>query len=168
MRIRPVSTIGTAALAALAMFGCGGGESTPRAASAAEKSQGATGDDGTGTSGPESADCDAVEAAGASVGVFIQLLPQIREPSQVNDTLLLPDTVALRADIDSLRPLANDEATAFLDDLERGVDLIEEGRRGDAQAAVVAIAGLTGGLDGVQDWLFRQVALAESYDAAGC
>ena len=117
---------------------------------------------------PGDVDCATLKTNAELVGLAIQIYPQMQSADTLSDTFVLPDLGALQAAIDSLRPIANDETDAFLDDIAAGAEIIASGRAGDADAAVADLAEITGGLDGLQDWLLRQIALGDSLRATGC
>jgi hypothetical protein len=159
---------------ALLIGACGGSDSpdsvdaaNPTAADNAATDTPDDSDDGSQAADGDT-DCAALKADAELVGVAIQIYPQMQTPDTLTDTFVLPDLEALQTAIADLRPFANADTDAFLDDLEAGADIIAAGRAGDADAAVGDLAAITGGLDGLQDWLFRQIALGDSLRATGC
>ncbi len=162
---------------ALLMGACGGSDSSDeRGAATSTAPDDSEGDDGSDGSDDSSdsrgsggdVDCAALKADAELVGVAIQIYPQMQTADTLVDTFVLPDLEALQAAIARLRPFANEEASAFLDDIDTGADIIAAGRAGDAEAAVADLAAITGGLDGLTDWLFRQIELGDSLRASGC
>jgi len=67
-----------------------------------------------------------------------------------------------------VRAVANADANEFLDDIAAALDVIEAGRDGDPDAAVADLNAITGGPEGVTEWLMRQLAFNDSMEALGC
>jgi hypothetical protein len=160
--------------AATLVIGACGGDGAPKASPSStnerddEGNSDSTGTpDATGTPSGD-ADCAGLREAFGHIGVTVQLLPQIQSVDQVTDTFVISDLDLKRAAIDQARTIANAEANAFLDDIEAGLNALEAGRNGDAEAAVTEIQTITGGVDGVGDWLARQLAFNDSLTNVGC
>ncbi len=173
------------ALCALALFvgACGGDDDQPdtkRTEASSDSNDNGNGDDGDGDGDGDGdavpdggselsdAECEALRPDLEAVGVAIQALPQLRTPELIEDEFLLADVDATLASVDAVRPFANDSAESLLDDVALALTALAEGRNGDPAAAVAEIERITGGLDGLDEWLFRQLDLTESLDAIGC
>jgi hypothetical protein len=181
--VRRSSLLPAAVLCALTLTlgACGGDDSSPSDDAAAaddgatdrDATDGAPTDDGASDDGSNGSptgdvDCASLKTAAEEVGVVIQILPQIQTPEQITDEFLLDDLAASRAAVDTLRSIAGADSTSLLDDVAAGLDAVESGRAGDPDAAVAEIARITGGLEGVQDWILRQMDLGTDLEATGC
>jgi hypothetical protein len=182
-RALTVALIALLALATILASGCGSG-SDDEGSGAPDERTAESKPDGKSTGGADSSDttdagdvedppttdvdCAELSTAANNVALAIQLLPQVRTVDQIDDELMFADLEATRADIEFLRAVATGDSDRFLDDVEAGINAIEAGRNGDPDDALAEIERITGGVEGVQAWVLRQIDLGEDYAATGC
>lgn len=148
----------------LALTACGSDDDTSAGGTATAAPTETTSTGGATTAPAADVDCEQVAKDVAVLLGAAQVLPQLDEASDLTDGLgPNPDTV--RDATARLRPLVGGTAAAFLDDLDRAADLVEEGRTGDAATAITELQALTGGSP---PFASRIVDVSADVEAAGC